>query len=117
MDKHCTDNTLRMALAGHGPAGVELLWDRYAHDLLAYLRSFLCSAHDAEDVLQSVVVTIVRKRHQLARARRLDAYVYRIARNEVINWMRRHRRREVLTPQEDLWLDASAGPASCARSW
>ena len=58
------------------PAAVVLLWDRYAHDLLAFLQALLCSRHDAEDVLQTVFIRIVRKRQYLANARSLDGYIF-----------------------------------------
>jgi RNA polymerase sigma-70 factor (ECF subfamily) len=91
LNENATDNVLREAPAGHDPAAVGLLWDRYAKDLLAYLQAILCSLHDAEDVLQTVFVRIVRKRHQLAEARCLDAYIYQIARNEALRMIGRRK--------------------------
>ena len=73
MNERLSDNVLQAALTQDDPAAVELLWDRYANDLLASLTCMLCSIHDAEDVLQMVFVRIVRKRHKLAKARCLDA--------------------------------------------
>jgi len=95
---------LPAALARNDPAAVEMMWERYADDLFAYLLVVLCSRHDAEDVLQTVFVRIVQKRHRLAKARRLDAYVYRIARNEAYSFIgRRKRERKVETVNES-WL-------------
>jgi len=86
LDDNRSDNILREALGRNDPAAVELMWERYAKDLLTFLQALLCSKHDAEDVLQTVFVRIVRKRHRLANARCLDAYVYRIARNVVLTF-------------------------------
>ena len=107
MDENRADNELREALAGNDPAAVKLLWDRYAKDLLAYLQAMLCSPHDAEDVLQTVFVRIVRKRHRLANARNLDAYVFRIARNEAMRLIGRRRKSKKTAPIDELWLVAS----------
>ncbi len=107
LDDSLVDNQLRAALAGNDPAAVELVWNRYASDLLAFLRAVLCSRHDAEDVLQSVFVRIVRKRHRLAQARRLDAYVYRIARNEASMLMGRRRKEQDARAVSETWLTAS----------
>ncbi|MHC4556388.1 MAG: RNA polymerase sigma factor [Planctomycetota bacterium] len=104
MNENQADNVLRAALAGNDPAAVGLLWDRYAKDLLAYLQAILCSLHDAEDVLQMVFVRIVRKRHQLAKARRLDAYIYRIARNEALRLIDRRKADEKAKNVKDPWL-------------
>jgi RNA polymerase sigma-70 factor (ECF subfamily) len=102
LDENPADNVLRAALTGNDPAAVKLLWDRYAKGLLAYLQAMLCSLHDAEDVLQTVFVKIVRKRHRLARARNLDAYIYRIARNEAFRLI--GRRKKTKEPVKESWL-------------
>lgn len=104
MNERPSENELRAALTGGDPAAVELIWQRYANDLLAYLRCVFCSIHDAEDVLQMVFVRIVRKRHKLARARHLDAYVYRIARNEASGWIRRRKRHYQANVADESWL-------------
>ena len=105
LDENPADNVLRAALNGNDPAaGVGLLWDRYAKDLLAYLQATLCSLHDAEDVLQTVFVKIVRKRHRLAGARNLDAYVYRIARNEAVTLIGRRKRHRTANVWRRSWI-------------
>ncbi len=104
MDKNLPDNTLRAALARNDPAAVELMWDRYASDLFAYLQAVLCSRHDAEDVLQTVFVRIVRKRHRLAGARRLDAYVFSIARNEAFRQIGRRKKHRTIEAVNESWL-------------
>ncbi len=107
MDENRSDNILRAALGQNDPAAVELMWDRYAKDLLAFLQAALCSMHDAEDVLQTVFFRIVRKRHRLARARCLDAYVYRIARNEAYRLVSRRKRAQKTKRITESWLKVS----------
>jgi RNA polymerase sigma-70 factor (ECF subfamily) len=104
LDEKLSDNILRVALARDDPAAVELMWERYANDLLAFLQSVLCSRHDAEDVLQTVFVRIVRKRHRLAGARRLDSYVYGIARNEASRMLGRRKRERTAKVANESWL-------------
>ena len=104
LNERLSDNVLQAALVRDDPAAVELMWDRYANDLLAFLKCVLCSIHDAEDVLQMVFVRIVRKRNKLAKARCLDAYVYRIARNEASGWIRRRSRERRERVADDPWL-------------
>ena len=98
------ENRLRAALAGDDPAAVELLWNQYASDLFAFLQAALRSRHDAEDVLQTVFVRIVRKRHKLAGARCLDAYVYRIARNEASRLASRRKKEQTVGVENESWL-------------
>ncbi len=101
MNRHSAEDPIRAALGRDDPAAVALLWDRYAGDLLAFLQASLCSRHDAEDVLQTVFVRIVRKRRYLADARSLDGYIFQIARNEAASFTRARRRR----CGDDPWLE------------
>ena len=107
MDDNRSDNILRAALGRNDPAAVELMWDRYAKDLLTFLQALLCSRHDAEDVLQTVFVRIVHKRHRLAGARCLDAYVYRIARNEAYSYIRKRKRDKNTQELPETWLEVT----------
>jgi len=106
LDRQPADELIRAALQRDDPAACELLWDRYAGDLLAFLQALLGSRHDGEDVLQTVFVRIVRKRRHLAAARCLDAYVYQIARHEAAGFRRLNRRKRPGQPDEQLWLIA-----------
>ena len=110
------EELIRAALRRDDPAACELLWDRYAGDVLAFLRAALCSQQDAEDVLQTVFLRIVRKRRHLAAARCLDAYVHQMARNEATSFLRRRRRKPPLSwdPQRET---PRLGPASDAEPW
>lgn len=104
LDKKLSENELRAAMACNDPAAVESMWDRYAGDLFAYLLVVLCSRPDAEDVLQTVFVKIAQKRHRLAKARHMDAYVYRIARNEAFRFISRHKKDRTVQDVDESWL-------------
>jgi len=103
LDENTVDNPIRLALAADDPAAVELIWDRYTTDLLAYLQALLCSRTDAEEALQEVFVRVVRKRRHLAKARNLRAYLFQIARHEAATFAKR-RSKEPMIP--DPWLVA-----------
>ncbi len=64
----------------------------------------LGSRHDAEDVLQVIFVRIVTKRRLLAKAERPDAYMFQIARNEAVEFLRKRRRKPNNGSQMDSWL-------------
>jgi RNA polymerase sigma-70 factor (ECF subfamily) len=114
LDKRAAEELIRAALRRDDPAACELLWERYAGELLAFLQAALCSRPDAEDVLQTIFVRIVRKRRYLVAARCLDAYIYQIARNEATSFRRRHRREQVLASDAQPWL-LLAEPADTGR--
>ncbi len=76
-----------------------MIWNQYSSDLLGYLVSILCSRHDAEDALQDVFVTIVKKRASVAKARLLKPYLFRLSRNVALNRIKRNKRvRDWLVP-------------------
>ena len=100
---------LLAALARNDPTAVELMWNRYADDLFAYLLVVLCSKHDAEDVLQMVFVKIAQKRHRLAKARNLDGYVFQIARNEASSFISRRKRNRTISAAGESWLIVTEG--------
>jgi len=73
---------------GHDRA-FEVLFDRYQSRLLAFCRHLVGSVQDAEDVLQEVFVAAHAA--MLADARPINArpWLYRIARNRCLNFLRR----------------------------
>ncbi len=110
MDGRAAQDLIRAALRRDDPAACELLWDRYAADLLAFLQAALCSRQDAEDVLQTVFLRMVRKRRHLAAARCLDAYVYQIGRNEATSFLRRRKHQQHRGSDVQSWLVAAEPP-------
>ena len=104
MENDAADARIRAALAQDDPTAVELIWECYARDLLAFLAARLCCRQDAEDVLQSLFVRIVQKRRVLARARHLDAYLYRMACNEAATFLRGRQRARRDVANTKPWL-------------
>lgn len=117
MDRRAAEELIRVALRRDDPAACELLWDRYGADLLAFLQATLCSRHDAEDVLQTVFLRIVRKRRHLVAARYLDAYVHQIARNEATSFLRRRRRQKRPLDWDPKRNVSRLGTQSDAQPW
>jgi RNA polymerase sigma-70 factor (ECF subfamily) len=103
--KNPADARIQAALARNDRVAVGLIWDRYASDLLAFLAARLRSRDAAEDVLQTLFVTIVRKRQLVARARCLPAYLFRMARHEAATYLRNRRHREKHNVDAEPWLE------------
>ena len=64
------------------------LFARYNPRLLYYLRRLVGSPADAEDVLQEVWITVVRKLATLEHPEAFRAWIYRIAHNRAISRLR-----------------------------
>ena len=92
MDPEDAVHEIQSRLATGDPGVLEMIWVRYAPDLLGYLAGLHCSRADAEDTLQEVFVTIARKRASVAKARRLKPYLFQLARNVALNRIKQNKR-------------------------
>jgi len=82
---------------------IEKILDSIGDKLFNYLVIKLGSPQDAEDVLQEVFCRLVRYRVRLRLIRNPSAYVFRMARNEAISFLKSKKRNpERCRPAEDL---------------
>jgi RNA polymerase sigma-70 factor (ECF subfamily) len=102
------EKAIRAALRARDPRAVAMIWDAFAADLLAVLQGLLCHQENAEDCLQRLFVKIVGNPAAPAGARRLRAYLVRMARNEAYDWIRRHRKRPSGPLLDEPWLAAAS---------
>ena len=73
-------------------AAFRKVFDRYYPRMLAFLRSFLQSDDDAEDVAQNVFVKLWMKREVLLDREYLDIYLFRMTVNFAINFSKVRKR-------------------------
>jgi RNA polymerase sigma-70 factor (ECF subfamily) len=105
-----TETTLARARAGDGEAFGELI-DPYRGELLAHCYRILGSVADAEDVLQEALLAAWRSLGRFD-GRSLRAWLYRIATNRCLNYLRDESRR----PQAAGLPDQGAGWTRLVRS-
>src|ERR1035438_578514 len=74
-----------------GDPSVEVLWKEFSTPLRAFLLARTRTAADADDLLQDVFYRIHRRLPRLRRPEKLQGWVYRIARNAVIDHYRGRR--------------------------
>ena len=97
-----TEATLALARAGDGEAFRELI-DPHRRELQAHCYRILGSAQDAEDVLQEALLAAWRAIGRFD-GRSLRAWLYRIATNQCLNYLRGESRRpQPATPPEPGW--------------
>jgi RNA polymerase sigma-70 factor, ECF subfamily len=95
-----TDERIRAGFENGDSAVIGLIWDAYGERLYGFIHTLVGSHHDAEEVLQDVFVKAARHREQLARARNLKAYLFTMARNETLTFVKRRRREVPVAPAE-----------------
>ena len=71
----------------------ERFYDEYSPRLYHYILGRLRNRSDSEDVLQTVMMRLVRNRFKLKHVENLAAFVFTIARNESIRFAKRSKRR------------------------
>jgi RNA polymerase sigma factor (sigma-70 family) len=82
------EKLIAMARAGN-PGAFETMVDRYQGRLLGFCRQMLGSTEDAEDVLQEVFVNAYKAMLADEREINLRPWLYRIARNRCLNYLRK----------------------------
>ncbi|RBL89004.1 RNA polymerase sigma factor [Chitinophaga flava] len=65
-----------------------LLYEQHAGELYRYIYLFIRSKEDAEDILQNVFTRIWMKRETLGEIRSLRSFLFRVTRNQVLNYFR-----------------------------
>ena len=109
------DATLARAAQAGDHAAFEALLTRYETRLFGFLRQLARNAGDAEDLAQTVWVSVHRQLHRYDPGRPFPAWLFTIARNAAISAWRRQRT-DTLELQEHDWVDhAHPAGASCDR--
>src|SRR3954464_7579435 len=82
------DRLVALTRQGH-EAAFEVLVERYEKRLLVFCRNMLRSSEDARDMVQDVFANAHRAMLPAARPTHVKAWLYRIARNRCLNYLRR----------------------------
>jgi RNA polymerase sigma-70 factor (ECF subfamily) len=77
------------------PADFERLVRRYERELYTFLRRFLGNAQHAEDVFQGAFLSVHLRIEQFEPGKRFRPWLYAIASNKAIDFMRRNKRHQL----------------------
>lgn len=75
---------------------------RYSLKLAHYLRKFIHSADELEDVLQNVFIKAYRNLNAFDSDKRFSPWIYRIAHNEALNFLNKYRRESVRIDEQEI---------------
>lgn len=74
----------------------------YSDTLTRYAYCYLCDSAAAEDVMEETIATLIVKRKHFHDAAHFHAYLYKVARNKSIDYLRRRRKQIPLEDIEEL---------------
>ncbi len=87
-------------------SGLEELVRTYSDSLIRFAYCYVQDADAAEDIMEDTIVALIMKRKRLDSGEKLHGYLYKIARNKSIDYLRKHSRD---VPLEDVQNVLTAG--------
>ncbi len=72
--------------------GMEKVHAFYNQRLEYFIRKFVADIHAAEDIVSEAIVSLWKNRSNIADPRGMNAFVYTIARNRSVDWLRMQQR-------------------------
>jgi len=95
-----SDERLARRATGGDPAAFEAIFQRYHQDLYRFCLATTGNVQDAQDALQNTMVKVMRALPGEERQIKLKPWLYRIARNESVETLRRRRDGSELEPEQ-----------------
>lgn len=91
MHRGRTDEEVVAAVVGGDIDAFGALVERYEPRLVRYVRRFVMDAEDAQDIVQEALIKAYTNLRSFDITRRFSPWVYRIAHNEVVNWLKKRK--------------------------
>jgi RNA polymerase sigma factor (sigma-70 family) len=95
-----SDERLALRAAKGDSRAFEAIYERYHQALYRFCLAMVGNPQDAQDALQNTMVKVLRALPGETREIKLKPWLYRVARNEAVETLRRRRDNEELEPQQ-----------------
>lgn len=92
----------------HASGAYEELMQRYEKALLSFCRNTCGNQHDAEDVLQEVLLSVFHNLYRFRGESAFKTWLYRIAYNECVSLIRRRKDHDEINPEIMDYVDEQA---------
>lgn len=102
-EESLTDNELVELVRRDDPDRYGEIIRRYQGKLFAYLYRLIGDREETEDLLQDVFIKVFRNLHSFDTSRKFSSWIYRIAHNEAVNFIKRRYLKRFIS-----WEDVSA---------
>lgn len=91
-----TEKEILDTLRSDTDAAFAMLLERFQEPIYWHVRRLVVSHHDTEDVVQEAFVRVYRGLPRFGQHSSLSTWVYRIATNEALRWLKRRKVRDFL---------------------
>ncbi|MBU1130696.1 RNA polymerase sigma factor [Patescibacteria group bacterium] len=78
---------------------------RYQHKLFYYVNRLINHPDEAEDVVQDVFLKVYKNLHGYDAKLKFSSWIYRIAHNEAVNWLRRNTKIKLESIEQSEYLE------------
>lgn len=96
------------------PDGLNELVRIYSDPLIRYVYCYVRDSAAAEDIMEDTIVSLIMKHRRPENGDKLHGYLYKIARNKAIDYLRRQRKH---VPLEDVQNVLTAADVETEHSW
>ena len=79
---------------------LQVLMDLYSEDLFIFVRGIVHSNETAEELVSDVFVSIWNKRDEVKRIINIKAYLFILARNQSISFIRKNKKRKIVSLED-----------------
>ena len=97
-DLHNEKELIRL-IAGDDEIAFRELFERYSDNIYGVAMAYTKSADAAEEIVQDVFVKIWMNRNKLLQVERFDDYLFIVARNYILNYLRNNKKNKQFTTQ------------------
>jgi RNA polymerase sigma-70 factor (ECF subfamily) len=98
--KNIEDNALIELVRKKNQLAYKEIVVRYQKKLLTYLYRLVGNKEEAEDILQNVFVKAYKNSNHFDVKRKFSSWIYRIAHNEAINFLKRRNKRKLISLED-----------------
>lgn len=104
------EDKIRELIRNDNPHALTLIYDLLGQKLFGYAIGMVNSKPDAEDIVQDLFIKIAKERNKIAWAENISAYIFRMAGNLVMDYLRkRQKERKMLFEGDFLLVKAGNG--------
>lgn len=114
--KNIEDGILIKMIQKKNQAAYKEMVRRYQNKLFAYLYRLVGNKEEAEDILQNVFVKVYKNIKRFDTKRKFSSWIYRIAHNEAVNFLKKRSRRHVVSIEDVETTKDKLHTASLAKS-